>query len=174
MRCEGLRPAFRLCRSTEAFRKDPDGATQAWGATTAALQQQHGLRALADGEREMLVSRLPPHYMLHALAHCLDRDERAADFLPWTAAFADAAGRGAWLQDRSQCLRLGTQALLAMMRAHLVYMSGEECRRARAPYKLPKDMLRKAFWRVDPRRSGYVSLPQFMQVRLPCSVYRYP
>lgn len=153
------------CRSQEKFRRDPAAATAEWGTTTRDIQKGHGLRALADGERELLISRLPPHYMLHAYANCFDRDERQPDFVPWTAAWHAPCGRAQWLRDRPQCIRMGVQALLLMMRRHLVYISEQECKRARAPYKLPKDILRQAFWRVDAQRTGYVSLAQFMQVR---------
>lgn len=153
-----------FCRSSERFKRDAEAATSEWDATAMAMQSQYGLHVLSNGEREMLISRLPPHYAIHALANCFDRDERSPDFVPWTAAYHSGSGRAAWLLDRSQCLRLGTQALLAMMRTHLVYMTEQECRRARAPYKIPKDLLRKAFWRIDLGRTGYVSLPQFMQV----------
>jgi hypothetical protein len=156
-----------LCRSTERFKKDPESATEEWAATASTVRSNFGLHVLSDGEREMLIARLPPHYKIQALVNCFDRDERSPDFLPWTAAFNPSAGRVAWLKDRSQCIRLGTQAMLAMMRTHLEYMSEQECRQARAPYKLPKDVLRKAFLRVDSRQTGYVSLPQFMQVPVP-------
>ena len=153
-----------LCRSQDAFKCNIDQATQDWGTTTQLLHKQYGLRALADGERELLISKLPPHYMLHAYANCFDRNEKGPDFAPWTAAWCSTAGRNAWLRDRPACVRLGTQALLAAMRRHLCYLSEQECGRARAPYKLPRDILRLAFVRVDPRRTGYVSLAQFMQV----------
>ena len=148
----------------ETFKRDPQLATQAWGITTRELQDGYGLRALDDAERELLIERLPPHYMIHAYANCFDRDEKQNDFVPWTYAFLRSADRAAWMRDRPQCIRQGTQAALIMMRQHLTYISEQECRRARAPYKLPKDILRQAFWRVDPRRTGYVSLAQFMQV----------
>jgi hypothetical protein len=128
------------------------------------IQKQYGLRSLADSEREMLISRLPPHYMIHAYANCFDRDERRPDFVPWTYAFHSASDRTAWIRDRSQCVRLSVQAVLVMMRKHLTYLSEQECARARAPYKLPKDILRQAFWRVDPHHTGYTSMAQFMQV----------
>ena len=129
------------------------------------LDKQYGLRALQDSERELLIARLPPHYMLHAYANSFDRDEKSSDFVPWTAAWCSAAQRAAWLRERPACVRLGTQALLAAMRRHLCYLSEQECSRARAPYKLPRDILRLAFVHVDVRRTGYVSLAQFMQVR---------
>lgn len=152
------------CRSSEDFRKDPADATQVWGTKTRELEKHYGLRSLSDAEREMLITRLPPHYMIHAYANCFDRDERNPEFVPWVQAFHPSADRDTWIRDRSQCLRLGLQALIAMMREHIIFLSEQECTRARAPYKLPKDVLRRAFWRVDPARSGYVSLAQFMQV----------
>lgn len=106
--------------------------------------------------------------MIHAYANCFDRDERNGEFVPWVQAFHPSADRDAWIRDRSQCLRLGLQALIAMMREHIIFLSEQECTRARAPYKLPKDVLRRAFWRVDPTQSGYVSLAQFMQVCIHC------
>lgn len=152
------------CRSQDTFRSNPEQATNDWGDTTKELQAQYGIRSLSDCEREMLIARLPPHYMLHCFANCFDRSERGPDFIPWTYAFHKQSDRIAWIRDRSQCIRLGTQAILIMMRKHLSYISEQECKRARAPYKLPKDILRQAFWRVDPRRTGYCSLAQFMQV----------
>jgi echinoderm microtubule-associated protein-like 5 len=139
-------------------------ATDNWGTTTVAIEKEYGLRALSDGEREMLIARLPPHYMIHSFANCFDRDERQPAFIPWTFAFHRTSDRTAWIRNRSQCIRLGTQAVLIMMHRHLGYISEQECKRARAPYKLPKDILRQAFWRVEPRRTGYCSLSQFMQV----------
>jgi hypothetical protein len=160
-------------RSSENFKKDPEEATRAWGTKTRELEKQYALRALSEGEREMLITRLPPHYMMHAYANCYDRDERNPEFVPWVQAFYHSANRDAWIKDRSQCMRLGLQALIAMMRLHVIFLSEQECTRARAPYKLPKDVLRGAFWRVDPTRSGYVSLAQFMQVCVIPSVKLY-
>lgn len=151
-------------RSQEMFQRDPEQATQAWGTTTMEVERQYGLRALSDAEREMLISRLPPHYLIHCYANCFDRDERKPDFIPWTAAFHASSDRAAWIRDRSLCLRLGTQSVVRMMKCHLSFLSEQECARARAPYKLPKDILRQALWRVDPTHTGYVSLAQFMQV----------
>jgi len=151
-------------RSQELFRRDPEQATQAWGTMTTEIEQQYGVRTLSEAEREMLISRLPPHYLIHCYANCFDRDERKADFVPWTCSFHPSSDRAAWMRDRSQCVRLGTQAIIRMMKRHLSFLSEQECFRARAPYKLPKDILRQAFWRVDPAHTGYVSLAQFMQV----------
>jgi hypothetical protein len=151
-------------RSSENFKKDPEDASRTWGTKTRELEKQYALRALSEAEREMLITRLPPHYMIHAYANCFDRDERSPEFVPWVQAFHPSANRDAWIKDRSQCMRLGLQALIAMMRQHIIFLSEQECMRARAPYKLPKDVLRRAFWRVDPMNSGYVSLAQFMQV----------
>lgn len=53
-----------------------------------------------------------------------------------------------------------------MMRRHLKFMSDRECNSARAPAALEKDILRHAFWRVDPQRTGAVSIQQFLQVGL--------
>lgn len=55
-----------------------------------------------------------------------------------------------------------------MMRRHLKFMSERECQAARAPAALEKDILRRAFWKVDPQRTGSVSLQQFLQVG-PCA-----
>jgi hypothetical protein len=132
--------------------------------TSTARVQQAGLSKLQMQEREWLICRLPPHHQIHALAQCLDRDTRDKAFLPWTYAFQRSCNRAAWVRDMGQCLRLGTQALLQMMRTHLQYLSDRECARARAPYKLVKDILRQGFWHVDPSHSGYVSMAQFMQV----------
>lgn len=40
----------------------------------------------------------------------------------------------------------------------------QECVRAQAPAALEKDILRQAFWKVDPCRAGDVSVQQFLQV----------
>jgi hypothetical protein len=40
----------------------------------------------------------------------------------------------------------------------------QECTRARAPAALTKDVLRRAFWKVDPNKTGDVSIQQFLQV----------
>ncbi|GMH32772.1 hypothetical protein BSKO_00606 [Bryopsis sp. KO-2023] len=40
----------------------------------------------------------------------------------------------------------------------------QECTRAQAPAALQRDILRQAFWKVDPHRVGDVSLQQFLQV----------
>lgn len=53
-----------------------------------------------------------------------------------------------------------------MMRRHLKYLSERACSAARAPAALEKDILRQAFWKVDPQRTGSVSLQQFLQVRV--------
>lgn len=131
---------------------------------STALVQQAGLTKLQLQEREWLIQRLPPHHQIHALSQCLNRDHQDPGFVPWTRAFHPSCNRAAWVRDMGQCLRLGTQALLQMMRTHVNFLSDRECSRARAPYKLVKDILRQAFWRVDPQHSGYTSMAQFMQV----------
>ncbi len=50
------------------------------------------------------------------------------------------------------------------MRRHLKFMSDRECHAARAPAAMEKDILRQAFWRVDPQKTGSVSVQQFLQV----------
>lgn len=153
----------RLRRSTRTFKADPDNAELVQQSTMRV--QQAGLSKLQTQEREWLIERLPPHHKIHALSQCLDRDTHDRAFTPWTYAFHSACHRAAWVRDMGQCIRLGVQALLQMMRMHLKYLSDQECSRARAPYKLVKDILRQAFWRVDPAHTGYVSMAQFMQVR---------
>ena len=46
----------------------------------------------------------------------------------------------------------------------------QECRRARAPAALTKDVLKRAFWKVDPYKTGSISLQQFLQVPHPSSL----
>ncbi|CAD7702032.1 unnamed protein product [Ostreobium quekettii] len=40
----------------------------------------------------------------------------------------------------------------------------QECASAQAPAALQKDVLRHAFWKVDPQRAGDISIQQFLQV----------
>ena len=44
------------------------------------------------------------------------------------------------------------------------YLVDQRCQAARAPASRPQDILREEFWRVDPERTGLVSLEQFLQV----------
>ena len=39
---------------------------------------------LQEPDRVMLLSRLTPYQRIHALRNCLDRDQKAVDFQPWT------------------------------------------------------------------------------------------
>ncbi|KAG2496899.1 hypothetical protein HYH03_004906 [Edaphochlamys debaryana] len=148
----------------------------------------HASQPLSDADREYLLSRLTPYQRIHALYHCLDKDQMLAvkedGWMPWPLAilnrdslvaqregrakvpppkydYHDWNGGGA---QRDMLMRLATQELEYMMRRHLKYMSDRECHAARAPAALEKDILRQAFWRVDPQKTGSVSIQQFLQV----------
>lgn len=49
------------------------------------------------------------------------------------------------------------------------FLSEQRCVLARAPASSIKGLLREAFWKVDPERTGLVSMEQFMQV---CGVWK--
>lgn len=70
----------------------------------------------------------------------------------------------AWHRNRETCVRLAVQHLERLMRQHLEYLADADCRSAKAPSAQPKHVLKRAFWKVDPQRSGLVSLQQFLQV----------
>ena len=46
------------------------------------------------------------------------------------------------------------------------FLVDQRCMAARAPASRPQDILREEFWRVDPERTGLISVEQFLQVRL--------
>lgn len=129
------------------------------------------LPKLTDDEREAVLLKLPPPQRIHALRNCLDRDIDAPDFTPWTQVWDDNAppvwNGDTWRKDaagKEFCIRLALQKVETLMRQHLKYLSDVQCRSARAPSTMTKDLLRRAFWKVDPARTGTVSLQQFMQV----------
>ncbi|GFR50670.1 hypothetical protein Agub_g12921 [Astrephomene gubernaculifera] len=140
---------------------------------------------LGDADREFLLGRLTPFQRIHALHQGLDKDPGSAcvEWLPWPLAIlnretlvAEREGRRApppkydiadWNggpAQRDMLMRLATAELEYLMRRHLKFMSERQCSAARAPAALEKDILRQAFWRVDPGRSGAVSVQQFLQV----------
>ncbi|EFJ49062.1 hypothetical protein VOLCADRAFT_90304 [Volvox carteri f. nagariensis] len=142
---------------------------------------------LSEAEREFLITRLTPYQRIHALHQCLDKDQHTAckDWIPWPLAIlnretlvAEREGRKArppkyemsdWnggqaQRDMLMRLAIAEVGLEYMMRRHLKFMSDRACNAARAPSALEKDILRQAFWRVDPQRTGTVSIQQFLQV----------
>eukprot|EP00200_Dunaliella_tertiolecta_P007628 CAMPEP_0202381592 /NCGR_PEP_ID=MMETSP1127-20130417/37027_1 /ASSEMBLY_ACC=CAM_ASM_000462 /TAXON_ID=3047 /ORGANISM="Dunaliella tertiolecta, Strain CCMP1320" /LENGTH=1435 /DNA_ID=CAMNT_0048980603 /DNA_START=339 /DNA_END=4646 /DNA_ORIENTATION=+ len=119
---------------------------------------------LGEPERVLVLSKLTPYQRIHALRLCLDRDIRAKDFIPWTQMVWDKLNARFWRRNRDMCIRLATQRLENYMKRHLQYLADQKCNAARAPASRTKDVLREAFWRVDPDRTGRVSLQQFLQV----------
>ncbi|KXZ48848.1 hypothetical protein GPECTOR_25g433 [Gonium pectorale] len=151
----------------------------------------HGAEAsqpLSDADREFLLSRLTPYQRIHALHQCLDKDATMVckEWIPWPLSIlnrdtlnAEREGRkprppkydirdwNGGAAQRDMLMRLATGELEYMMRRHLKYMSDQTCGAARAPAAMEKDILRQAFWRVDPNKTGTVSIQQFLQARTP-------
>lgn len=69
-----------------------------------------------------------------------------------------------WRRNREMAIRLAVQKLENIMKRHLEYLSEMKCAAARAPAARTKDIIREHFWKVDPQRSGLVSIQQFLQV----------
>ncbi|GLC70429.1 hypothetical protein PLESTF_000972700 [Pleodorina starrii] len=171
-----------------ALRKSLETGTRHFTSISDLAPLPHGTAAtepLSEAEREFLLSRLTPYQRIHALHQCLDKDQRTAckDWIPWPLAIlnretlvAEREGRKArppkyelsdWKGGQAQrdmLMRLAIGELEYMMRRHLKFMSDRACSAARAPSALEKDILRQAFWRVDPQRTGEVSIQQFLQV----------
>ncbi|KAK9820398.1 hypothetical protein WJX72_009942 [[Myrmecia] bisecta] len=135
-------------------------------ASLSPITLQPGQKAvpLREDERVWLINKLPPHQKMHALRHSLDRDRQEGKFVPWTQAVMKELNGAAWEKNAEQCIRLAVQRVEDMMRRHLRFLSDQQCAAARAPSALVKDIMRQAFWRVDPKKTGEVSLQQFLQV----------
>lgn len=70
-----------------------------------------------------------------------------------------------WIAQRERLFPVpNTRARLLLL---CRYLSEAECARAHAPAAFAKDILRRAFWKVDPARTGTVSIQQFLQVGRP-------
>ncbi|MEW5318145.1 MAG: hypothetical protein WDW38_009391 [Sanguina aurantia] len=146
---------------------------------------------LSDAEREFLLSKMTPHQRIHSLRKCMDRNAKAANFTPWPLVVLPQernAPAGLWMltplppnlphhpsihvqytisdwhHQPDTVMRLALQKIENWMRRHLKYLSEAECARAHAPAAFAKDILRRAFWKVDPARTGTVSIQQFLQV----------
>ncbi|KAG2428966.1 hypothetical protein HXX76_011210 [Chlamydomonas incerta] len=147
--------------------------------------RERATQPLSDADREYLLQKLTPYQRIHALYHCLDKNPATSlkEWIPWPMAILNRATLHAqrvglkpppakydledWKGGPAQVdmlMRLATTELEYMMRRHLKFMSDRECNSARAPAALEKDILRHAFWRVDPQRTGAVSIQQFLQV----------
>ncbi|GIL75046.1 hypothetical protein Vretifemale_4865, partial [Volvox reticuliferus] len=171
-----------------ALRKSLESGKRHFTSVSDLSPLPHGTaatEALSDAEREFLLTRLTPYQRIHALHQCLDKDQSSAckTWIPWPLAVlnretlvAQQEGRKArppkyemsdWNggpAQRDMLMRLAIAELEYMMRRHLKFMSDWACNAARAPSALEKDILRQAFWRVDPQRTGSVSIQQFLQV----------
>eukprot|EP00798_Chlamydomonas_sp_ICE-L_P017096 gene17096-23393_t len=119
---------------------------------------------LKESDRVMLFQRLQPYQRVHAYKNMWDVDTKAKDFIPWTQLVWDKLDRAFWARNRELGIRLAVQKLENMMRRHLLYTSENRNNNARAPSSSAREVLREAFWKVDPQRTGMVSLAQFLQV----------
>ncbi|KAJ9507961.1 hypothetical protein QJQ45_021288 [Haematococcus lacustris] len=146
------------------FRSLVDGKRYFNRSDLAPIMAGKGVEKLQETDRVLVLSRLSAHQRVHALRNCLDRDTRAPDFQPWTQRVWDRLDARFWKRNKEIAIRLANQRLENMMRRHLRYLSEQRCAAARAPAARTKDVLREAFWRVDPSHSGLVSLQQFLQV----------
>jgi len=101
---------------------------------------------LTRDERLKMVSSLPPHEQIVALAKGLDR---AVDDAPWTGddpvKFRD---------DASACVRRAVSALESRMRASLSMIVAQENHKSMSPAWREREYLTMVFQRVDKKRHG--------------------
>lgn len=78
---------------------------------------------LVDAERELVISRLPPHQQIFAFRNCLDRNMLDRSCEPWTQAVSPELDAEAWWSNREQCIRSAVLKILSWMKLHLRYLS---------------------------------------------------
>eukprot|EP00210_Caulerpa_lentillifera_P000626 g605.t1 len=119
------------------------------------------LPKLTYSERQSLIGALPVHHQIFCIRDEFCQDVNSSSFTPWTVVIDPGLNSTAWRMNKDQTIRLAVEKLAHFMKQHLQYIANKRCQAARAPAAFEKEILVQGFWKVDPKRTGLVSLDQF-------------